>query len=322
MLAALASQRVDLPWDFLAIDSGSTDGTWELLGRFEKGFPVPFRRQRIEPDEFDHGDTRNLLAARTSGDLLVFLTQDAIPIGDRWLATLAANFEDPMVAAAYCKNVPRPDADPLTKLFCANDPGYDSGRRVTRIEDRKVYSLMGALDRRSSTTSTTSPPRSAASSGNAILFLARASARTSSWPARSSKPASTSSTTTRLRSSTATTTPPRPCASARASTGGSTRSGSAAPASRARPDARALVRRQLEVDASALRTSGLDEKAREAALGRARELREAAFSDSTRAGSRIGAGLRRASSRGGSSRSSTSCTGFLRTPGPARRSTR
>src|SRR5689334_13112109 len=75
-LKSLASQRIDLPWDFLAIDSGSTDGTWELLGRFAERFPVPFRRQRIDPVEFDHGDTRNLLASRSNGDLLVYLTQD------------------------------------------------------------------------------------------------------------------------------------------------------------------------------------------------------------------------------------------------------
>ena len=90
VLHALSTQRVDVSWDFRAIDSGSTDGTWELLGEWAERFPVPLHRERIHQVEFDHGDTRTLLAARSRGDLLVFLTQDAIPASDDWLATRAA----------------------------------------------------------------------------------------------------------------------------------------------------------------------------------------------------------------------------------------
>jgi glycosyltransferase involved in cell wall biosynthesis len=147
-LDALAAQRLGLPWDLYAVDSGSTDGTWELLGRAAQRFPVPLRRERIDPVEFDHGDTRNLLAARTSGDLLVYLTQDAIPSGPDWLATIAANFEDPRVAAAYCRNVPRASADLLTRVNAANDPGYAPGRREVRIDDRAAYERMSPLERR------------------------------------------------------------------------------------------------------------------------------------------------------------------------------
>ena len=147
-LRALSRQRIAIPWDFLAIDSGSTDGTWDLLGRAAADFPVPFRRQRIHPDEFDHGDTRNLLASRSQGDLLVYLTQDAIPQGDGWLAALASNFDDPKVGAACCRNVPRAEADLLTRVFSANDPGYAEGRREARIEDFSAYSRMSTYQKR------------------------------------------------------------------------------------------------------------------------------------------------------------------------------
>jgi glycosyltransferase involved in cell wall biosynthesis len=147
-LDALSRQRIDLPWDFLAIDSGSADGTWELLGRVSERFHVPFRRARIHPVEFDHGDTRNLLAARSAGDLLVFLTQDAIATSERWLATLVSNFDDPHVAAAYCRNVPRSDADLLTRIFSANDPGYAPGRREVRIDDAAAHALKTPHEKR------------------------------------------------------------------------------------------------------------------------------------------------------------------------------
>lgn len=148
VLESLERQELGLSWDFRAIDSGSTDGTWELLGEFQARFPVPFVRERIDQVEFDHGDTRNLLAARSRGDLLVFLTQDAIPIGSDWLAKLASNFEDPRVGAAYCRNLPRPDAELLTRAFSAADPGYAAGRRAVRIEDRAAYEGLSAHEKR------------------------------------------------------------------------------------------------------------------------------------------------------------------------------
>ncbi len=146
VLASLAAQRVDLPWDFLAIDSGSTDGTLEILARRGESFPVPLSVRGIDQVEFDHGDTRNLLAALSDGDLLVFLTQDAIPIGDDWLAGLAANFDDPSVAAAYCRNVPREDAHPVTRILSRDDPGYADERRDTRLPDD--YEALGPQERR------------------------------------------------------------------------------------------------------------------------------------------------------------------------------
>ena len=105
-------------------------------------------RERITSVEFDHGDTRNLLAARSRGDLLVFLTQDAIPSDPSFLTKLVKNFEDSGVAAVTCRNVPRPDAQLLTKLFSENDPGYSAGRREVRLSDVAGYEEMSAHERR------------------------------------------------------------------------------------------------------------------------------------------------------------------------------
>lgn len=147
-LTSLAGQKLSIPWDFLAIDSGSSDGTWELLGEFEESFPVPFRRKRIHSVEFDHGDTRNLLAALSDGDLLVFLTQDAIPKEGDFLELLLANFENPRVAAAYSRNLPRPDARVITKLFSEGDSGYQPGRREVSLPSAEKYAAMSPHEKR------------------------------------------------------------------------------------------------------------------------------------------------------------------------------
>lgn len=147
-LTALAGQDFDLPWEMLVVDSGSTDDTLAILARHQKTFPVPLEVRSIDQVEFDHGDTRNLMAALTDGDLLVFLTQDAIPAGDEWLATLVANFDDPDVGGAYCRNLPRPDAQLLTKIFSADDPGYSPERRETRLSDVEDYARLDPHQRR------------------------------------------------------------------------------------------------------------------------------------------------------------------------------
>src|SRR5262249_10701405 len=74
------------------------------------------------------------------------LTQDAIPVGDDWLWRLAANFADERVGAAYCRNLPRSDADPLTRVFSEADPGYAAERREVRLPEN--YAELDAHARR------------------------------------------------------------------------------------------------------------------------------------------------------------------------------
>ncbi len=148
VLEALARQRVAAPWDFLAIDCGSTDGTLAIFEHHAKRFPVPLRVRGILKEEFNHGCTRNLLAALSVGELLVFLTDDAIPLGVEWLAGLAANFDDPRVGAAYSRNVTRPEAEILVRVQNESDPTYGTERREVRISVGDSYARMGPDERR------------------------------------------------------------------------------------------------------------------------------------------------------------------------------
>lgn len=91
----------------IAIDSGSTDGTRDLLAAH--GFAV----EQIDQSDFDHGRTRDRMIARAEGDVVVLLTQDATPAGEDWLDALVSAYEDPMVGAAYCRQLPRPDCNPF-----------------------------------------------------------------------------------------------------------------------------------------------------------------------------------------------------------------
>ena len=111
-------------------DSGSTDGSRELAER--RGAVVV----DVPSGGFSHGGTRNLLMERSSGTHVAFLTQDAVPASDSWLARLLEGFElAPDVALAYGPYLPRAGASAmvareLTEFFAALSP--DGLPRVDR----------------------------------------------------------------------------------------------------------------------------------------------------------------------------------------------
>lgn len=94
--------------EIIAVDSGSRDHTLQILRRL--GVTVI----QIPPHEFGHGKTRNLLASHATGEFLVFLTQDATPANEHWLENLIAPLrEDPLIAGAYSRHLPRPNCHPM-----------------------------------------------------------------------------------------------------------------------------------------------------------------------------------------------------------------
>lgn len=116
LLPALARQRFEGGFELLAIDSSSSDRTRELLAAAGASVEV------IERAEFGHGRTRNALARRARGEFLVFLSQDVEPVDEHFLARLLAAFDDPRVAGAYSRVLPRPDDDPLTARTALDAP--------------------------------------------------------------------------------------------------------------------------------------------------------------------------------------------------------
>ena len=111
-LAAVSRQRHEPAPELVVVDSGSRDGSVALA----RGFGA--RVIEIPAAEFDHGRTRNLAATRASGEVLVFLSQDAEPLGTNWLAALVARLaSDDRVAGVYGRQLAREDAAPPERYF-------------------------------------------------------------------------------------------------------------------------------------------------------------------------------------------------------------
>lgn len=114
--------------ELIIIDSGSNDSTINIAGKY--GAKV----YEIKPEEFNHGKTRNYAASKASGDYILFMVQDAIPIGDYWsysLVKVLCDHED--VAAVTCRQVPRSDAD----LFACNAIWYHY--KYLQFNEDKIY---------------------------------------------------------------------------------------------------------------------------------------------------------------------------------------
>jgi len=95
--------------EVLVVDSCSRDATPDVAR--ECGFSL----HTVDPRTFDHGRTRNqaCLVGETEVDVVVFLTQDAIPETVDCFQRLVSAFADPAVAVAYGRQLPHRDANPV-----------------------------------------------------------------------------------------------------------------------------------------------------------------------------------------------------------------
>jgi len=108
VLDAIAGQDFDGEVETLVVDSGSTDGSLEIARS------APVELVVISPSDFGHGKTRNRMAERSSGEYLVFVTQDATPADERWLAHLVEPIvSNERVGLSFGPHLARPDTTPM-----------------------------------------------------------------------------------------------------------------------------------------------------------------------------------------------------------------
>ena len=136
-LGAIRAQALDHEPEVVVVDSGSTDGSVATAREYGA------RVLEIPPEEFDHGATRNLAAEAARGEVLVFISQDAEPVGDGWLAALTAPLADERVAGVYGRQVARPDAVPPEAFFL--DFVYGPEPRVQELITGRAPSMETTL---------------------------------------------------------------------------------------------------------------------------------------------------------------------------------
>lgn len=135
VLDALMSQQTAWPFDVLVVDSGSTDGTVDLVKRY-----VSVRLIEIPASEFGHGKTRNFAIANTTGDYVAMLTQDALPASPLWLTELVNAIEtDTQIAGVFGRHIAYPDASPFTRYELEQHFQGFLPQPVVALDDRVRY---------------------------------------------------------------------------------------------------------------------------------------------------------------------------------------
>lgn len=109
LIEKLQAQTVK-PHEIIVIDSTSDDDT-AVIAR-EMNVTV----LTVDRKSFDHGGTRNYAASHATGDVFVFITQDALPSDELFIEKLIEPFEDSDVAAVYGRQMSIPDTNLLERM--------------------------------------------------------------------------------------------------------------------------------------------------------------------------------------------------------------
>lgn len=111
LLQRLRTQKGVSNLEIVIIDSGSEDSTIEVGKRYSDILLT------IPPDEFSHSKTRNLAADSSTGEYLLFLSQDVIPADDLLIHDMIRILNsESKIGAVTCRQIPRSDAD-LKAIF-------------------------------------------------------------------------------------------------------------------------------------------------------------------------------------------------------------
>jgi rhamnosyltransferase len=104
-LHALREQDYGGRLEILVVDSGSTDGTLEVVE------PLADRVLQL-PGAYMPGRSLNRAAEAAQGEVLLLVSADATPQGPDAVRTLIEPLGDPAVAVTYGRHCPRPGASP------------------------------------------------------------------------------------------------------------------------------------------------------------------------------------------------------------------
>lgn len=94
----------------IVINTKSGPFPWETAGLDPKIFV-----KEITSREFDHGATRRMAVEMSDAEIVVCMTQDAVPKDTRLIERLTAVFEDESVGCAYARQLPDDQCDAIER---------------------------------------------------------------------------------------------------------------------------------------------------------------------------------------------------------------
>jgi len=135
VLKQVLLQETNWPFEVLVIDSGSSDGTLEIVRKHPSA-----RLIEIPPSDFGHGKTRNFAIANSSGEFIAMITQDALPINKNWLAEMVLAIEqDANIAGVFGRHIAHSDASIFTENELERHFAGFLSRPIVELDDPIRY---------------------------------------------------------------------------------------------------------------------------------------------------------------------------------------
>ncbi len=136
-LAKLKAQ--DLPHELLVLDNDSTDGTLEEVKKYTD------RILRVPAGTYVPGQVLNRGMEHSQGEEVVFLNSDCAPQHADWLRIFLEKFRQSRAAAAFCRQIARPQHHLLFQKD--TDDTFGDGSKQQRW--RQCFSMAASAVRRS-----------------------------------------------------------------------------------------------------------------------------------------------------------------------------
>lgn len=141
LIDAITSQNDTAARELIVVDSGSTDGTLDVVRAAADQVIT------IAPNRFNHGTSRNLGVGRASGRFVVLTVQDARPLTRDWLTHLLAPLrQDDRVAGAFARQVPHPGASAVTRDQLSRWVASQDTPRLMTL-DPETFAALPPVDR-------------------------------------------------------------------------------------------------------------------------------------------------------------------------------
>ena len=139
-IEGILSQTIPVK-EIIVIDSGSTDGTQQLVNKYDKT-----RLIEIPGSEFNHGATRNLGVSQATGEYILFTVGDAKAVDIYWIENLLKGFTDDSVAAVCGQQVVphEKDKNPVDWFRPQSVPSI----KKIRVEEPEAFEKMSPVDKK------------------------------------------------------------------------------------------------------------------------------------------------------------------------------
>ena len=104
-----------------------------------KNISDKIRISKIKPEQFDHGGTRHEGAMQSHADIILYMTQDAMPVNEYLVEELVKAFDNEKIAAAYARQLPNSKCNVIERYTRAFN--YPEQSRIKSLEDLETLGI-------------------------------------------------------------------------------------------------------------------------------------------------------------------------------------